>query len=88
MFTGLFQKAIQQSGTVYNPWAITYNPKEVAFQIGEKLGYAGKDPEALVEFLKQQPVEKFATAHWEVAGEKMMVCAFHIYLNNGYCALK
>lgn len=35
--TGLFNKAILQSGSAVNTWAISYDARDVAFKLGEKL---------------------------------------------------
>lgn len=51
---GLFHKAIAQSGSILNPWAIAPNPKEHAFMLGRSLGYKGNSSVELVEFLRNQ----------------------------------
>ncbi|XP_068084708.1 juvenile hormone esterase isoform X2 [Anabrus simplex] len=52
MSKGLFSRAIAQSGSAINPWAIGKDPRERAFRVAEKLGYTGKHPEELVQFLQ------------------------------------
>lgn len=51
---GLFNKAIAQSGSILNPWAMAPNPKEHAFMLGNSLGYNGSSSKELVEFLRNQ----------------------------------
>lgn len=53
---GLFHKAIAQSGSILNPWAIAPNPKEHAFLLGKSLGYNGNSSIELVEYLRNQSV--------------------------------
>ncbi|XP_065225804.1 esterase FE4-like [Planococcus citri] len=54
---GLFNKAIIQSGSGLTPWALTFNYKEMAFELGERLGFKGTCSEELLQFLRAQPAK-------------------------------
>nr|CAD7432288.1 unnamed protein product [Timema monikensis] len=54
--SGLFQRAIAQSGSAINPWALSTDPNERAFRLGQSLGYNGTDRQELVDFLRSVPV--------------------------------
>ncbi|XP_020279915.1 esterase FE4-like [Pseudomyrmex gracilis] len=67
MSDGLFNSAIQQSGSAVNTWAISYNPREVAFKLGEKLGIETTDSAELVARLAEFTAKELIT----VSGELM-----------------
>ncbi|CAK1551143.1 unnamed protein product [Leptosia nina] len=50
--TGLFQRAIIISGGAYHHRAISKYPKEKAFRLGKEMGIDTKDPNTLLETLK------------------------------------
>ncbi|XP_066991135.2 esterase FE4 [Anabrus simplex] len=52
MSKGLFHRAIASSGAVLNPWALTPEPRYMAFRLGEALGCTTEDPDELVEYLR------------------------------------
>lgn len=53
MSRGLFHKAIAQSGSIFNPWAMASSSlRKRAFKLGEVLGCSTSDSEELVKFLK------------------------------------
>ncbi|XP_067007340.2 esterase B1 [Anabrus simplex] len=52
MSKGLFQRAIPQSGTALNWWAVARKPKDRAFRLGHAMGCKTKDPKELIEFLR------------------------------------
>lgn len=49
-----------------NPWAVTYNPKEIAFKLGEVLGVKTSDTKELVDKLKEFTLQDIVTATTEV----------------------
>ncbi|CAI6351175.1 unnamed protein product [Macrosiphum euphorbiae] len=53
--TGLFQKAIMQSGCAFNIWALNENHRVVAFKLANNLGCLSNDPEEIVKYLKNVP---------------------------------
>ncbi|KAM3961937.1 LOW QUALITY PROTEIN: juvenile hormone esterase-like [Aphomia sociella] len=55
MSKGLFNKAITQSGTCLDDWAMTLNGKERAFRLGKVLGKDTDNPYELLEFLQSVP---------------------------------
>lgn len=59
---GLFHKAIAQSGSILNPWAVIPNPKDQAFKLGRALGFKGDNSNDLVEFLRDAPAQKLIEA--------------------------
>lgn len=64
--SGLFSGVIQQSGTILNPWAMTYNPRELAFKLGEALGIQTTDSEELVQKLTEFHVKDIIAASNEI----------------------
>lgn len=54
---GLFHKAISQSGTALDPWAMSHEPRDFAFALGRELGLDAKSDEELLEFLKKAPAK-------------------------------
>lgn len=59
--TGLFNKVIAQSGSAVNTWAISYDARDVAFKLGEKLDIQTTDSAELVAKLaKFSPKELIA----------------------------
>lgn len=46
--TGLFHRAISESGSALNPWALAENPKERAFRLGRVLGFETNNTEHLL----------------------------------------
>ncbi|VVC34997.1 Hypothetical protein CINCED_3A002934 [Cinara cedri] len=52
---GSFQRAIMQSGCIFNPWAFHEKHKEVAFKMAKKLGCKKDDPKEIVQFLLSVP---------------------------------
>lgn len=53
IFTGLFHKAISQSGVAINPWAsVLGDPKEIVNKICKRLGKDTTDPDEIVKFLQ------------------------------------
>lgn len=51
--TGLFNQAISQSGSAVNTWAISYDTRDVAFKLGEKLDIKTSDSAELVAKLAE-----------------------------------
>uniref|UniRef100_A0A1B6D898 Carboxylic ester hydrolase n=1 Tax=Clastoptera arizonana TaxID=38151 RepID=A0A1B6D898_9HEMI len=80
MSRGLFKHAICQSGSSLNPWACNRNPKQLAVQLAETLGYVGNtaDDKALVDFLRDRPAFDIVDKQLDLISlqERMLVCAF------------
>lgn len=55
---GLFHGAILQSGTPLCNWALDRNPRQVAFDLGNALGFNTKNSTSLVKFLRQADLSK------------------------------
>lgn len=55
------------SGSVINSWALTYEPAESAFKLGEVLGIKTKDSAELMSKLQEIDTAKLVTASAEVA---------------------
>ncbi|XP_054003488.1 esterase FE4-like [Hylaeus anthracinus] len=62
MSEGLFSGAIQESGSAINPWAMSYNPRDQAFMLGEALGIHTTDSAELVEKLTEFHVKDIIAA--------------------------
>lgn len=56
---GLFQKAILESGSTLNPWAIYHKSKEIAFKLAQTIGFKGvkNDYRGIHSFLMKQTTE-------------------------------
>lgn len=52
---GLFKRAIIQSASCTNHWALSLNAKERTFRLGEILGLKTENPGELLKFLQQVP---------------------------------
>lgn len=55
MKLGLFQKAIMQSGCMFNSWAFTEKHREAASKLAKNLGCVKDDPKEVVQFLLSVP---------------------------------
>lgn len=51
LFTGLFQKAIMQSGCIFNSWAFNENHREIALKFAKNVGCIKDDPKEIVQYL-------------------------------------
>ncbi|VVC34998.1 Hypothetical protein CINCED_3A008558 [Cinara cedri] len=49
---GLFQRAIMQSGSMFNTWALNLKHREEAFNFAKKLGCEEDDPTEIIKYLK------------------------------------
>ncbi|XP_029722941.2 carboxylic ester hydrolase-like [Aedes albopictus] len=58
MATGLFHKAIAQSGTALVPWGFQYNAREMARNIADAFGYP-HDSAELTQLLRYTPIGDF-----------------------------
>ncbi len=67
--TGLFNKAIMQSGSILSPWSFTPNPLERAIELSRKLGFECSDPEILLQFLKLQSADSICHAAYAMDEE-------------------
>nr|CAD7610686.1 unnamed protein product [Timema genevievae] len=50
--TGLFHRAISESGSALNPWAYVDHTQERAFRLGSYLGHETEDTQDLLDFLR------------------------------------
>ncbi|KAK2586966.1 hypothetical protein KPH14_010941 [Odynerus spinipes] len=66
MSEGLFNNVIAQSGSILNPWAVSYNPKDMAFKLGETLGIRTTDSAELVKKLAEFSAKDIVTASKEM----------------------
>ncbi|XP_058799389.1 carboxylesterase 5A-like [Phymastichus coffea] len=56
--TGLFHKAIAQSGVALNPWIFHTKPEVRAHQLCQQLGHTDRDPLSIVQFLRKIGIER------------------------------
>lgn len=56
MFSGLFHKAIAQSGCAGNPWVPS--KKHGTYALAEALGIHSNDDEIILKHLQEMPVEE------------------------------
>jgi len=65
LFIGMFQKAIMQSGCVFNPWALNEkHSKDAALLLAKKFGCEEDDPKNIIQYLLNIPaidLVKFST---------------------------
>ncbi|XP_055527970.1 juvenile hormone esterase isoform X2 [Wyeomyia smithii] len=59
---GLFHRAIAQSGTALNPWAISRTPKERGFLLGQQLGCHTNSTDELLSCLRKASPQKIVNA--------------------------
>lgn len=59
MASGLFHRAIAQSGTALAPFAYQYNPQQMARHVADTFGYPNNDNEELVRLLRYTPKGEF-----------------------------
>lgn len=72
IFTGLFHKAIAQSGVAINPWAIlTKEPSKYAYDLAAKLGKESTDPKTVLEFLRTVDAQKLAFTETQLLQSKV-----------------
>lgn len=64
--SGLFHKAISQSGSALNPRSLQRNPRKVAFALGHVLGFQTEDDRKLLGFLKKVPAKVIVEMEEEV----------------------
>ncbi|CAH2076975.1 unnamed protein product, partial [Iphiclides podalirius] len=59
---GLFHKAILQSGSCLNHWAVNYEPRRLAYQLAADLGYEGseEDSASIYQCLFNAPADSLA----------------------------
>ncbi|XP_047347897.1 venom carboxylesterase-6-like [Vespa velutina] len=69
MSEGLFNSVISQSGSILNPWAMEYKPKEMAFKLGETLGIRTQDTGELVNKLAEYSARDIITATREMMND-------------------
>ena len=58
----MFKNAIMQSGSALNSWALSYNPKDMAFKLGEVLGIKTTDSAELVNKLAEFSAKELVDA--------------------------
>jgi len=52
LILGLFEKAIMQSGSAFNPWSFTENHRASAYKLANNLGCLSNDPKEILKYLK------------------------------------
>ncbi|CAH0586809.1 unnamed protein product [Chrysodeixis includens] len=77
MSKGLFKKAISMSGVPYCDWGTPFVPRRRAFLFGKQLGLNTKDPQELLDFLQNLPVE-------QLLENNPAVLSFEDHNNHGY----
>ncbi|XP_032674579.1 esterase FE4-like [Odontomachus brunneus] len=81
MSDGLFNGAILQSGSAMSTWAISYNPRELAFKLGEKLDIETSDSAELVAKLAEfTPKELISASEELMKTENTMNGRFAVFL--------
>lgn len=57
MSKGLFSRAILQSGSAMSPWAVQYEPLQIASQLAKQMGHNTKDPYEIYKIFKNMNAE-------------------------------
>nr|CAD7576894.1 unnamed protein product [Timema californicum] len=60
--SGLFHRAISESGSALNPWAFTPDTQSYAFRLGSNLGLETDSAQELADFLRTVPGEQLSEA--------------------------
>lgn len=68
---GLFHRAITESGTALNPWALQEHPLHYAQMMGEKFSCPTDDNAALVDCLRQQDAYDIADKEFAIMVENL-----------------
>lgn len=79
---GLFCKAISQSGSCVDKWAIMENPRDYAFALGEKLGCKTNDDKQLLQFLKEAKAEDLVLGEIDLF---KMINPDEVFLQVSFC---
>ena len=66
IISGLFHRAIAQSGSCLNSWSFTNSSKRMAFRLGEKLGIKTDNPQELLNRLRSVETRGLTRASHEV----------------------
>jgi len=66
IISGLFHRAIAQSGSCLNSWAFTNSSKRMAFRLGEKLGIKTENTQELLNHLRSVDAKALTKASHEV----------------------
>ncbi|XP_069356395.1 juvenile hormone esterase-like isoform X2 [Maniola hyperantus] len=66
MSKGLFRRAIGVSGVPINDFAIAFEQKRRAFELGKKLGFETTDTSALLDFLQTVPVPQLINTNCSI----------------------
>jgi carboxylesterase type B len=66
IISGLFHRAISQSGSCLNAWAFTNSSRRMAFRLGEKLGIKTENPQELLNHLRSVDTKDLTKASHEV----------------------
>lgn len=64
--TGLFHKAISQSGAAVNPWALQRKPKQIAIALGRLLGCDSDNDSELLQVIKKASWEDLLKKQAEI----------------------
>ncbi|KOC60513.1 Esterase FE4 [Habropoda laboriosa] len=67
MSEGLFSGVIEESGSLLNPWSVSYNAREQAFMLGEALGIHTTDSGELVHKLSEFAASDIIAATNEIS---------------------
>lgn len=54
---GIFQKAIMQSGCIFNTWALNEKHRETANRFAKNMGCEKDDPREIIQYLKNVPAK-------------------------------
>ena len=77
IISGLFHRAIAQSGSCLNSWAFTNSSRRMAFRLGEKLGIKTENPQELLNHLRSVDTKDLTKASHEVLVPEASVCNCH-----------
>ncbi|XP_046977689.1 juvenile hormone esterase-like [Vanessa cardui] len=79
MSVGLFKRAILQSGSITNSWAICQKPRDRALILAKKLGCFTENDEELTKFFKSLPVESLIQIKLPITASENILERIHLY---------
>ncbi|XP_047531415.1 cholinesterase 2-like [Vanessa atalanta] len=79
MSVGLFKRAIIQSGSITNSWAICQKARDRALILAKKLGCFTENDKELAKFFKSLPVESLIQIKLPITASENFIEKIHLY---------
>lgn len=75
-FTGLFHKAVMQSGSLFCPWGFKKNSSERCFKLASRFGITSTDPNEIVESMRKLSDKEIAKVQASLLTEQVKCFSF------------